>query len=292
MSKPRILLLTLALALTGCAKKRDEAPPPTPPSGSAGSGSAAVAVALDASTVDAPPAIPAYEPRPDVPAPIRDAVTAADRSDADRKLDAGRMPAEVLAFFKLAPGQKIGELFAGGGYTTELMARIVGDKGKVYAQNTKEVLDRFARGPWTERAAKPVMKNVVGVERPTDNPFPAEAKNLDAVITILNYHDFVWQKTDRAKLNKKIFAALKKGGVYGIVDHSAQPGSGTRDCETLHRIDEEVVKQEVLAAGFKLDAESDLLRHPEDKRDWNSSPTAAADKRGTSDRFTLRFVKP
>src|SRR4029079_11756341 len=131
--------------------------------------------------------------------------------------------------FKLAPGQKIGELFAGGGYTTELMARIIGDSGKVYAQNTKEVLDRFARKPWSERAAKPVMKNVVGVEQPTDDPFPAEAKDLDAVITIINYHDFVWQKADRGKLNKLVFDRLKRGGVYGIVDSSAAAGSGTRD---------------------------------------------------------------
>jgi predicted methyltransferase len=293
MSKPRFFLVATALVLAGCAKKREEAPPPA--TGSAPGSAAAVApgsAAIDAPTVDAPAPIPAYEPKAEVPAPIRDAIKAADRSDDDRRLDAGRMPADVLAFFKLAPGQQIGELFAGGGYTTEVMARIVGDKGKVYAQNTKEVMDRFARGPWTERAAKPVMKNVVAVERPTDDPFPPEAKNLDAVITILNYHDFVWQKADRAKLNKKIFAALRPGGVYGIVDHSAQPGSGTRDCETLHRIDEEVVKKEVLAAGFKLDGESDLLRRADDKRDWNSSPKAAGDKRGTSDRFTLRFVKP
>jgi predicted methyltransferase len=136
------------------------------------------------------------------------------------------------------------------------------------------------------------MKHVVSVERPTDDPFPPEAKELDAVISVLNYHDFVWQKADTAKLNKTVFARLKSGGVYGIVDHSAAAGSGTRDCETLHRIDEEVVKKEVLAAGFKLDAESDLLRNPADTRDWNSSPKAAGDRRGTSDRFVLRFVKP
>jgi predicted methyltransferase len=316
MSKTLHIALILALA-AGCSKKHEEASAPPPSgsiagsaagsagaaagsgtagsatgSGAAGSGSAGSGAAGSGAAGSAAVVIPPYTPAADVPAPIRDAVTASDRSDDDRKLDAGRMPAEVLAFFKLAPGQKIGELFAGGGYTSEVMARIVGDKGTVFAQNTKEVLDKFARGPWTARAAKPVMKNVVGVERPSDDPFPPEAKNLDAVITILNYHDFVWQKADRAKLNKKIFAALKKGGVYGIVDHSAQAGSGTRDVETLHRIDEEVVKKEVLAAGFKLDGESDLLRHPDDKRDWNSSPKAAGEKRGTSDRFTLRFVKP
>jgi predicted methyltransferase len=279
----RIAALTLAL---GCSRKQESkpaevqsAPPP--------------AAAADAApSVDAAPEIPAYTPAADVPAPIRDAVTAADRSVDDRKLDAGRHPAEVLAFFKLAPGQKVGELFAGGGYTTEVMARVVGDAGTIYAQNTKEVLDRFARGPWTERAAKPVMKHVVAVERPSDDPFPPEAKDLDLVITVLNYHDFVWQKADTAKLNKAVFAHLKKGGIYGIVDHSAAAGSGTRDTETLHRIDEDVVKKQVLAAGFKLDGESDVLRNPDDKRDWNSSPKAAGDRRGTSDRFVLRFVKP
>ncbi|MBV8759051.1 MAG: class I SAM-dependent methyltransferase [Deltaproteobacteria bacterium] len=227
-----------------------------------------------------------------MPAPIKEAIAAPDREDKDRALDAGRKPGEVLAFFKIAPGEKIGELFAGGGYTTELMARTVGESGTIFAQNTKEILDKFARKPWSERAAKPAMKHVLGIERPIDDPFPAEAKDLDAVITILNYHDVVNMKADRAKMNKAVFDALKSGGVYGIVDSSAADGSGVRDTDTLHRIDEAVVKQEVLAAGFKLDGESDVLRNPADKRDWNSSPRAAGDRRGTSDRFVLRFVKP
>ena len=236
--------------------------------------------------------IPPYTPAADVPDPIRAAIAAADRNDKDRALDAGRKPAEVLAFFLVAPGQKVGELFAGPGYTTEIIARVVGDGGKVYAQNTKEILDRFARGPLTERLAKPVMANTVMVEQPSETPFPPDAKNLDAVICVLNYHDYVWQKVDRKKLNKAVFAALKPGGVYAIVDHSATKGSGLKDVETLHRIDEDAVKKEITAAGFKLDAESDVLRNPEDPRDWNASPRAAAEKRGTSDRFTLRFVKP
>lgn len=292
MSKSLHLVVSLGLVLaSACSKKHDSSGGGSAvASGSAAPTAGSGIAAGSGSAVETPP--PPYTPAADVPEPIKAAVAATDRSVDDRKLDAGRMPAEVLAFFKIGPGQKIGELFAGGGYTTELMARVVGDGGKIYAQNTKEVLDRFARKPWSERAAKPVMKNVVGVEQPTDDPFPPEAKDLDAVITILNYHDFVWQKADTAKLNKKVFDALKKGGVYGIVDHSAAVGSGTRDVETLHRIDEEVVKKEVLAAGFKLDAETDVLRHPDDKRDWNSSPKAAGEKRGTSDRFTLRFVKP
>jgi predicted methyltransferase len=299
MSKHLLTILAAGALAAGCAKKHEPAPAATGSgSGSAvatgsatGSGSA-VAAGSGSGSGSAADVIPPYTPAADVPEAIRNAIAAPDRSVDDRKLDAGRMPGEVLAFFKIAPGQKVGELFAGGGYTTELMARVVGDGGTIYAQNSKEIMDKFARGPWTARASKPVMKPAVAVERPADDPFPPEAKDLDAVITILNYHDFVWQKADMKKLNKLVFDRLKKGGVYGIVDHSAAAGSGTRDVETLHRIDEEVVKKEVLAAGFKLDAESDLLRNPDDKRDWNSSPRAAGERRGTSDRFTLRFVKP
>jgi predicted methyltransferase len=233
-----------------------------------------------------------YTPGADVTEAIRAAVTATDRTVDDRALDAGRKPGEVLTFFRIAPGQKVAELFAGGGYTSELLARTVGDTGKVYAQNTKEILDKFARKPWTERAAKPVMKNVVAVEQPLDAPLPADAKDLDAVLMILTYHDAVWQKVDRAKMNKAVFDALAPGGVYGIVDHSAVAGSGERDAETLHRIDQKVVEKEIAAAGFVLDGQSDVLRNPDDPRDWNSSPRAAGERRGTSDRFVLRFVKP
>ncbi|MGE0398627.1 MAG: class I SAM-dependent methyltransferase [Kofleriaceae bacterium] len=285
--------LALAFVLfAACAKKKEpqprEAPPPVAATAGSGSGSAKAPEPPPPPPKEPPP----YTPAADVSEPIRNAIAATDRSVDDRMLDAGRMPGEVLTFFKVAPGQKIGELFAGGGYTTELMARVVGDAGKVWAQNTTEILDKFARKPWTERAAKPVMKNVVGVERPTDDPFPPEAKDLDLVITILNYHDFVWQKADTAKMNKAVFDALKPGGIYAIVDHSAAKNSGVRDVETLHRIDEDVVKKEVLEAGFELDAESDVLRHPDDPRDWSTSPRNAGEKRGTSDRFTLRFVKP
>jgi predicted methyltransferase len=278
----RALAAALVLAI-GCSKK-DAAPAS---SGSVG----AAAVGSGAGSAAPPPPAP-YTPAADVTEPIRAAIAAADRTDKDRALDAGRKPGEVLTFFKLAPGQHVGELFSGPGYSTELMARVVGDQGKIYAQNTKDILDRFARKPLEERLARPVMKNTVFVERETEAPFPPDATNLDAVICILNYHDFVWQKVDRAKLNAAVFAALKSGGIYAIVDHSAAAGTGLRDVETLHRIDEDVVKQEISAAGFKLEEESDLLRNPADKRDWNSSPKAAAERRGSSDRFVLRFRKP
>jgi predicted methyltransferase len=294
-----ILFATL-IAFAGCGGK--DTPPPASPATPSPTATAEATPPPAPEPTPAPtppppaepaaPAIPPYTPAADVPDAIKNAVAASDRDDKDRALDAGRKPAEVLAFFKLEPGEKIGELFAAGGYTTELMARVVGDGGKVYAQNTKEILDRFAREPLSARLAKPAMKNTVMVEQPAEAPFPPDAKNLDAVICILNYHDFVWLKVDRAKLNKAVFAALKPGGVYGVVDHSATKGSGLNDVQTLHRIDEDAEKKEILAAGFKLDGESDVLRNPEDPRDWNASPTKAAEKRGTSDRFVLRFVKP
>jgi len=236
---------------------------------------------------------------PDTPTPASDAVALAvaapDRSDADRALDAGRKPAETFAFFRIAPGQHVAELGAGGGYTSELLARIVGPSGVVYGQNSQFILDRFAAGPWGERLAKPVNANIQRLDTPFDAPFSAgfaDAGKLDAVVNILFYHDTVWQGVDRAAMNRAVFAALRSGGVYGIVDHSARPEDGTTVTDTLHRIDERAVVQEITAAGFVLDAHADFLRNPSDARDWNDSPRAAADKRGTSDRFVLRFIKP
>jgi predicted methyltransferase len=227
-----------------------------------------------------------------IPAAIQAAVDAPDRSADDRALDAGRHPAQMLAFFGIAPGQKVAELGAGGGYTAELLARIVGPSGKVYGLNTPFVLERFAQAPWTARLAKPVMSNVVRLDREFDDPFPADVRDLDAVLIVMIYHDTVWMKADRAKMNNKVFQALKPGGVYGIVDHSAKPGTGLADVETLHRIDEAALRKEVEAAGFKLAAEGNFLRAPGDTRDWSASPRTAGEKRGTSDRFVLKYVKP
>jgi predicted methyltransferase len=230
-----------------------------------------------------------------VPTPaeaIRSALAAPDRDEKDRVLDAQRHPAEMLSFFGIAPGQKVGELVAGGGYTTEILARVVGERGEVFAENPRFILDKFAAKPWGDRMSKPIMTNVRSVERELESPFPPEAHDLDAVLIVLFYHDTVWMKTDRAKMNKAVFDALKQGGVYGIVDHSGRAGSGTTEAQTLHRIDEKTVIDEVTKAGFKLEAEGEFLRNAGDKRDWNDSPMAAGSKRGTSDRFVLKFVKP
>ncbi|KYF67282.1 SAM-dependent methyltransferase, partial [Sorangium cellulosum] len=228
----------------------------------------------------------------EVPASLRAVVEAADRADADKALDAGRKPAETLAFFGIQPGMKVAELMAGGGYTAELLARAVGPGGVVYGQNNRFVLERFAEKPWSERLKKPVMKTVVRVDRELDDPLPPEARDLDAVFLILFYHDAVWLEVDRAAMNRAIFRALKPGGVFAIIDHSGRDGTGVAEVKTLHRIEQKVVREEVERAGFRLEAEAAFLRSPTDTRDWNASPMVAGDKRGTSDRFVLKFVKP
>jgi predicted methyltransferase len=198
----------------------------------------------------------------------------------------------MIAFFGVAPGQHVAELGSGSGYTTELLARAVGPTGVVYGQNAKWILEKFAEKPWSARLAKPVMKNVVRLDREFDDPFPPDVKGLDAVISILFYHDTVWLGVDRDKMNRAAFAALRSGGIYGIVDHSSAPNRGVADVKTLHRIDEAFVKAEVMKAGFKLEDQAGFLKNPADARDWNDAPSAAAEKRGTSDRFVLKFVKP
>ena len=115
-----------------------------------------------------------------------------------------------------------------------------------------------------------------------------------AVFIVLFYHDTVWLGADRGRMNAAVFRALKPGGVFAIVDHSAKPGAGVSEAQTLHRIEEATLRKEVEAAGFKLAASSDLLRNPADTRDWNADPTGGGvpGKVHSQDRFALKFVKP
>ena len=227
-----------------------------------------------------------------VPAEIEGIVSSPERSESDRVLDAGRQPGKMLAFYGIKPEMKVAELGAGGGYTAELLARTVGQGGVVYGQNSKYILERFAEKPWSERLQTPVMSNVVRVDQEFGDPLPAGVKDLDAVFMVLFYHDTVWMEIDRAQMNQRIFASLKPGGVYAIVDHNAKDGAGLNEVKTLHRIEEKAVIEEVKAAGFRLVETADFLRNPADTRDWNDAPSASAERRGTSDRFVLKFVKP
>lgn len=255
-------------------------------SGACGSSPSAETAETETTVVSEGAEAPAVSPA------VQAAIDAPERTDADRALDPQRRPDLVFTFFGIAPGQRVADLFAGGGYTSELLARIVGPDGQVIVQNSTFVLDRFARAPLAEREARLGMPNFVSVERDFDAPIPPDAHDLDAVIFILAYHDTFWQEVDRAAMNRNIFAALRPGGVYGIVDHAAAPGHGADDVQTLHRIEESIVREEILAAGFVLDGELDALRNEGDTYDWSASPGAAGERRGTSDRFVLRFIKP
>ena len=136
------------------------------------------------------------------------------------------------------------------------------------------------------------MARVVRLDCEFESPLPPEVTGLDLVVMNAVYHDTVWMKVDRTRMNRAVFEALAPGGAFVVIDSSARPGSGTGDVQTLHRIDERSVRDEVERAGFKLASTGDFLRNPADARDWNSSPRAAGERRGTSDRFALRFVRP
>jgi predicted methyltransferase len=216
---------------------------------------------------------------------------APDRSPEDRALDKGRHAPELMAFAGVKPGMRIAELGAWEGYTAELLARAVAPDGMVYAQDPPE-FDKYTKKTWEGRAKRPPYARITRVARGFDDPIPPGTPPLDVALSVLFYHDTVWLGVDRAKMNAAIFRALKPGGVLVVADHHAKDGAGVGVAKSLHRIEKKVVVDELQRAGFVLEAEADFLRHPDDARDWSASDEAPPEKRGTSDRFVLRFRKP
>jgi predicted methyltransferase len=203
------------------------------------------------------------------------------RSDDDRKNDAHRKSAEFLSFAEVKPGMKVLDVAAGGGATAALLAAAVGPIGEVWAQNAK------ANGKLDARLAAATVPNLHAVVADFNDPVPQGTPPLDLVTINMSYHDIVNTPTDRAALNKRLYAALKPGGYLVIVDNAAKKGSGLSATKTLHRIDEETVVDEVTRAGFKVDARGDFLRVPDDPREqpfyqMNGAP---------DDKFAIRFVK-
>jgi len=224
------------------------------------------------------------------PAPeLTAAVENPARPEDDRARDADRKPAEVLDFFGIRPGMRVADLMCGTGYYTEILAGAVGPEGTVFAHNTPFVLERWYEAPLAERLAKPGLEHVERIN--SDFADPGLPADLDAALLIRFYHDFYWMGGDREAFNRAVFTALKPGGVFGVVDHHAEPGSGDRDTQTLHRVDAEMVKQEILAAGFELAAESGLLGDPDDTLDWMIYVDDGA-RRDKTSRFVYLFRKP
>jgi predicted methyltransferase len=214
-------------------------------------------------------------------------IAAPDRADTDRKTDERRDPLKLLVFTDARPGMKVLDIGAGGGYSSELMARAVAPGGTVYAQNPPDLPER-AKARFDARLQTPAGKNIVGLARPFDDPVPADVNGLDLITFLFFYHDTTYMNVDRAAMNRKLFGALKPGGILIIADHSARVGDGTTVGKSLHRIEEGALRREVEEAGFKLVGEGNFWRHPEDTRDFSIQPVSGK----PIDEFALKFQKP
>jgi predicted methyltransferase len=229
----------------------------------------------------APTAEPAAIQRTAVPAiaavssAIEAAVANPARPAADVAPDADRKPAQTLTFYGVEPSDEVFEFVAGGGYYTELLSRVVGDSGHVTA--TRVAPERIADGR---------LPNVTAAD---DGDWGLAPDSVDLIFTALNYHDVINLKVERAPLLANMLAALKPGGIFAVIDHSAESGSGVRDVGTLHRVEESIVVTEVEAAGFELVETTDLLRNPADARTLAVFDPAI---RGKTDCFMLKFRKP
>jgi predicted methyltransferase len=213
-------------------------------------------------------------------------IAAPDRTEADLQADKRRDPLKLLAFTGARPGMKVLDMGAGGGYSTELMARAVAPTGVVYGQNPADLGER-AKTRFEARLKTPAGKNIVSLARAFDDPVPADVGNLDLITFLFFYHDTTYMPVDRAEMNRKLYGALKPGGLLVVADHSARAGDGTSVGKTFHRIEENVLRREVEAAGFKLVAEGDFWRHPEDSRDFSIQPPSGK----AIDEFVLKFQK-
>ena len=225
----------------------------------------------------------------DIPKYISAAVADSARPAADSERDASRKPAATLAFAGVKRGDWVLELAPGKGYFTRLLSAVVGPKGEIAVYTVSQPPPPDApQPPVVALAADPHYSNVkVHLQRLVD---VRPTNSFDLVWTTQNYHDFHnVEGLDVAAINQAIFAALRPGGIYFVLDHAAEAGSGARDTNTLHRIDEETVKKEVLAAGFQLVGESRLLRN---KADPHTGKVFEGAIQGHTDQFMLKFRKP
>jgi len=229
-------------------------------------------------------------PSPRIPAYVTAAVDDKGR-DADRADDARRHIAEVVAFSGVKPGDKVVDLIPGSGYFTKVFSKIVGPKGHVYMIWPNEYAQEAQPDPVKNaELAKTGYPNTSVILQP--GAAFATPEPVDLVFTVQNYHDYpdkFMGKIDPMILNRAVYKALKPGGVFLVVDHTAEAGSAMRDTDTLHRIDPAIVKKQVTDAGFVFEGESPALRNPAD--DLKKSVFAKA-TRGHTDQFIYRFRKP
>jgi len=222
---------------------------------------------------------------------ISTAIASSDRPAADSSRDALRKPAELLAFSGIKPGDVVADIIPGEGYFTRLFSKLVGPKGKVFAVQPAEFLSKRPTGADAVKAiaAQPAFANVTVVATPSGTM--AMPQKVDVAWTSQNYHDlYGYFGADQADaFDRAVFAMLRHGGTFIVVDHSAVPGTSATSPTTLHRIDEATVKAQVVAAGFVLAGTSDALRNPADPR---TAAVFAPEIRGHTDQFMLKFRKP
>jgi len=225
-----------------------------------------------------------------IPANIAAAVADKGR-DADRDADARRHPGELIAFAGVRPGDKVVDLIPGSGYFTKIFSKAVGAKGHVYMIWPNEYAKEAQPDPVKNaELAKSGYPNTSVILQP--GAAFATPEPVDLVFTVQNYHDYpdkFMGRIDPMIFNRAVFKALKPGGVFLVVDHTAEAGSGMRDTDTLHRIDPAIVKQQVTAAGFVFEGESNVLRNPAD-----DLKKLVFDKSicGHTDQFVYKFRKP
>jgi predicted methyltransferase len=190
-----------------------------------------------------------------------------------------RKPDQVMTFYGINKGDKVADLYAARGYYTAILSQLVGPDGVVYSVNPAP------RQELHDRVKQANLSNVRIVDGPIDKMALPQDGSLDFVLIHLDYHEV--PAGVRTPMNQRVFASLKRGGSYGVVDHSAAAGRGDQDTKTLHRIEKSFVVKDVTSVGFKLEKEGTMLSRPDDTRDF--SVTQLRDR---SDRFVLKFIKP
>ena len=233
------------------------------------------------------------------------------RSEANRARDAYRHPVETLGFFGIAPDMTVVELWPGRGWYTEVLAPYLRDKGKLYAAHfpAQSKVEYYQRGLAAFKAmlaANPALYDRVVLTElgPPDSLAVAPPASADAVLTFRNMHNWMGQGND-VKVMQAAFAALKPGGVLGVVEHRAAANATAEQVKDSGYMTEEMVIKAAEAAGFVLEAKSEINANPRDTRDhpkgvWTLPPSLAlgdTDREkyvaiGESDRMTLRFRKP
>jgi predicted methyltransferase len=224
-------------------------------------------------------------------ADIKAAVASNHRPAADRERDETSRPVAVLEFFGVPEGGVAVDLFGGGGYYSEILARAMGPSGRVYLHNNQAYLN-FTADAVEARLANGRLPNVVRYDREL-NAIDLADDSVDLVLMVMTYHD-LYYKTDDWDLDPDRFFAmlhriLKPGGILAIVDHAALPGSGSSAAQDLHRIDPEFARQDIQSYGFELRAESDLLANPDDPRTISVFDESI---RGRTAKFLMKFVEP